>query len=76
METRIPGHTVETQVIPLYIYIYMYTYSSRLVELVNLCQYIYIYMSVDQYYCFWKWFLRGLLLSFRGTFALTFAQHV
>ena len=28
-------------------------------------------MSVDQYYCFWKWFLRGLLLSFRGTFALT-----
>ena len=34
------------------------------------------YMSVDQYSCFWKWFLRGLLLSFRGTFALTFAQHV
>ena len=35
-----------------------------------------IHVSVDQYYCFWKWFLRGLLLSFRGTFALTFAQHV
>ena len=56
-----PAHTHTYMYMYVYIYIYVY---------------IIIHMSVDQYYCFWKWFLRGLLLSFRGTFALTFAQHV
>ena len=56
--------------------LHLYLYTFVLLVCVYIYIYVYVLPSVDRYYCFWKWFLRGLLLSFHGTFALTFAQHV